>query len=116
PTAIDTAQRLESEGRLTRRKSMLHSLGRESPHRAVDIRSASGSLFAIVDQETGGLLGTVDESRAFFHVHPGAVYLHQGEQYELSELDLAGRVALVGRSQADFYTQVRDRTDIEVLD
>jgi DEAD/DEAH box helicase domain-containing protein len=116
PTAPDAAERLELEGGLTRRKGLLHSLGRDSPHRAVDIRSASGSLFAIVDQETGALLGTVDESRAFFHVHPGAVYLHQGEQYEVSELDLAGKVALVGRSQADYYTQVRDRTDIEVLD
>ena len=82
----------------------------------MDIRSASGSLFAIVDEETGGLLGTVDEARAFYHVHPGAVYLHQGEQFEVSELDLAGKVALVKRADPDYYTQARDLTDIEVLD
>ena len=45
--------------------------GRESPHRAVDIRSASGHLFAIVDEETGALMGTVDEARATATRPPG---------------------------------------------
>ncbi|HEY1332522.1 MAG TPA: DEAD/DEAH box helicase [Actinomycetota bacterium] len=116
PDAADAAEVLVADGKLIRRRGLLHHPGRDSPHRTVDIRSASGSLFAIVDQETGALLGTVDEARAFFHVHPGAVYLHQGEQFEVSELDLAGKVALVGRSDADYYTQARDLTDIEVLD
>jgi DEAD/DEAH box helicase domain-containing protein len=114
--AEDAVAVLEATGELVRRRGHLHHRGRESPHARVDIRSASGSLYAIVDEETGGLLGTVDEARAFYHVHPGAVYLHQGEQFEVSELDLAGQVALVKRADPDFYTQARDRTDIEVLD
>ena len=58
-------------GELFWRRGLLYHRGRESPHRKIDIRSASGELFAIVDGETGALLGTVDESRAFHHVHPG---------------------------------------------
>lgn len=114
--AADAARELEAAGELVRRRGLLHHRGRESPHRLVDIRSASGRLFAIVDEETGALLGTVDEARAYWHVHPGAVYLHQGEQYEVGELDIPGQVALVRRSEADFYTQTRDITDIEVRD
>jgi DEAD/DEAH box helicase domain-containing protein len=113
--ATEAVGRLVGEDVLFWRRGLLHHRGRESPHRLVDVRSASGALFAIVDQETGALLGTVDESRAYWHVHPGAVYLHQGEQYEVSELDLAGRVALVAKSTADYYTQTRDVTDVEVL-
>jgi len=90
--------------------------GRESPHRRIDIRSASGSLFAIVDEETGALLGTVDETRAHYHVHPGAVYLHQGEQYEVQELDLAAKVAIVRSANPDYYTRARDLTELEVVD
>ncbi|MGZ4152491.1 MAG: Zn-binding domain-containing protein, partial [Actinomycetota bacterium] len=92
-----------------------HHVGRQSPHRAVDIRSASGHLFSIVIEDTGELLGTVDESRAYYHVHPGAVYLHQGEQFEVRKLDLAARVALVDRVDPDYYTQSRDTTDIDVV-
>jgi DEAD/DEAH box helicase domain-containing protein len=113
--ASEAAARLVAAGELLWRRGLLHHRGRESPHRRIDIRSASGSLFAIVDGDTGALLGTVDEARAFWHVHPGAVYLHQGEQYEVDELDLDGRVAVVSRSDADYYTQTRDITDVEVM-
>jgi DEAD/DEAH box helicase domain-containing protein len=113
--APDAVERLVGREELFWRKGLLYHRGRESPHRRVDIRSASGSLFAIVDGETGALLGTVDEARAYWHVHPGAVYLHQGEQYEVSELDLDRKVAVVAKSAADYYTQTRDLTDIEVL-
>jgi DEAD/DEAH box helicase domain-containing protein len=111
----EVADRLEADGGLVRRRGRLHAPAGSAPHGEVDIRSASGRLFLIVEDGTGTLLGTVDEPRAFLQVHPGAIYLHQGEQYEVVELDLARSVALVRPSDADWYTQSRDITDIEVL-
>ena len=108
------ADLLEAGG-LVDRRGRLHTRAGNSPHAEVDIRSASGHLFLIVEADTGALLGTVDESRAFLQVHPGAIYLHQGEQYEVEQLDLDRHVALVRPSDADWYTQSRDTTDIEVL-
>jgi DEAD/DEAH box helicase domain-containing protein len=102
-------------GDLVERRGRLHHRPGEAPHTGVDIRSASGRLFLIVEADTGALLGTVDESRAFVQVHPGAIYLHQGEQFEVVQLDLARHVALVRPTDADWYTQSRDTTDIEVL-
>jgi DEAD/DEAH box helicase domain-containing protein len=116
PDARAAVARMEERGEVVVRRNLIHHRGRESPHRAVDIRSVSGSQIAIVLDETGELLGTVDEARAYFSVHAGAIYLHQGEQYEVKELDLESKVALVRPSQADYYTQSRDITDIEVLD
>ena len=58
-------------------------------------------------EETGELLGTVDGSRAFWQVYPGAIYLHQGEQFEVRELDQAGHAAVVSRADPDYYTQSR---------
>jgi DEAD/DEAH box helicase domain-containing protein len=114
--AADAVARLEERRELVRRRGLLHHAGRSSPHRAVDIRSASGRQFQIVIGETGELLGTVDESRAYYHVHPGAVYLHQGEQFEVRELDLVSHVAVVDRVDPDYYTQSRDTTDIDVVE
>ena len=116
PAAGEAVERLREHGQLFERRGLLHHKGRESPHRLIDVRSASGHLFAIVDASTGALLGTVDEARAHYHVHPGAIYLHQGEQFEVSKLDLERKIALVARSDADFYTQSRDVTDVEVLE
>src|SRR5919106_2683712 len=112
--APETVEKLTEEGKLVERRGLVHHRG-EDPHRRVDIRSASGNLVLIVDADTGAVLGTVDESRAFHQVHPGALYLHQGEQYEVAELDLERWVALVRPSDADWWTQARDVTDIDVL-
>jgi DEAD/DEAH box helicase domain-containing protein len=114
PDAAGALARLEERGEIARRRNLWHHRGREIPHRKVDLRSAGGHTFSIVIAETGELLGTVDESRAYTQVHPGAVYLHQGEQFEVLELDLTGHAALVRRSDPDYYTQARDTTDILV--
>jgi DEAD/DEAH box helicase domain-containing protein len=114
PDAPDSLARLEGRGEIARRREKWHYRGRDVPHRKVDMRSVGGHTFSIVIEETGELLGTVDESRAFTQVHPGAIYLHQGEQFEVRELDLVGHAALVSRSDPDYYTQARDITDIRV--
>ena len=69
-----------------------------------------------MEEGTGAVIGTVDEARAFSQTHPGAIYLHQGEQYEVVELDLDRKAAVVRPSDAEWFTQARDTTDIEVLD
>ncbi len=116
PGAEGLVERLVEAGVLRRRAGRLYHAERESPHRRVDIRSAGGRTFAIVIASTGEILGTVDEARAYHQVHPGAIYLHQGEQFEVVELDLARAVALVDPVDPDFTTQARDVTDIVVVE
>ncbi len=105
----------ESSGVLRRRGDTWHDVGRGAPHRDVDIRAGAGHVYRIVLGDSGELLGTADEHRAFATLHPGAVYLHQGEQYLVDQLDLVARVALVQAADPDFYTQARDITDIQVV-
>ena len=109
-------ERMTEREELVRRKDTWNDRGRESPHRSVDIRAGAGHVYSIVIGETGELLGTADEGRAYSTLHPGAVYLHQGEQYLVDELDLVSRVAVVHGADPDYYTQSRDITDIEVVD
>src|SRR5439155_23588104 len=89
--------------------------GRGAPAADVGLRTGTSAEYRIVDDERR-LIGTVDESRAFSLVHPGALYLHQGQQYRVRELDLSDRAAIVGPSDADEYTQPRTETSIRTLD
>jgi DEAD/DEAH box helicase domain-containing protein len=100
---------------LKRRGERWHDIGSTSPHRDVDIRAGGGTVYRIVLEATGEVLGTSDQHRAFGTLHPGAVYLHQGEQYLVQELDLGRGVALVEEADPDFYTQARDVTDIVIV-
>ncbi|MEU8897636.1 DEAD/DEAH box helicase [Nocardia sp. NPDC048505] len=83
-------------------------------HDAVDVRGGIGTPIAIVDGETGRLLGTADAGRAAATLHEGAVHLHQGETYLVEDLDLEGGVAFVSAVDPGFTTSARQRTSIAI--
>ncbi len=87
---------------------------RKHPHRLLDIRSV-GETYAIKLERTGGLLGSIDGPRVFKECHPGAIYLHAGQQYEVAGLDLERRTVLVKESDADWYTQYTSSEDVDIL-
>jgi DEAD/DEAH box helicase domain-containing protein len=60
------------------------------------------------------MLGLVEAERAFTTVHPGAVYLHLGRSYEVEQLDVEGRRAIVSRFDGDWYTRPKKETDIYI--
>ena len=81
------------------------------PAARVSLRSASPDSFAVVDVASGELLGTVEAARAYSTVHDGAVYLHLGRSYEVRELDLDARRALVEPFDGNWYTQPKRETE-----
>ncbi|WP_067573532.1 DEAD/DEAH box helicase [Nocardia acidivorans] len=84
------------------------------PHDAVDVRGGIGAAIAVVDVETGRMLGTTDAGRAPATLHEGAVHLHQGDSYVVDELDLAEGVALVRADTPGWSTSARAVTSIEI--
>jgi DEAD/DEAH box helicase domain-containing protein len=85
------------------------------PAAEVSLRSASPDSYAIVDVSSGELLGSTEAARAHSTVHEGAIYLHQGQAYEVSELDLERHRALVAPFSGDWYTQPKRETDTEIV-
>ena len=49
-----------------------------SPHRHVDLRG-SGDRYVITSAQSNEHLGEIDGFRAFKETHPGAIYLHHGQ-------------------------------------
>ena len=106
---------LEQEGKLRKRHERWHPAPSISyPAQDINIRSTSGQNYAVVDGREGRLLETVEASVAFFQVHPGAIYLHQGESYLVTALDLARRIAWAEPRSVDYYTQTMEINDIRV--
>ena len=115
-----TAARLEAAGELRRRPggTFVPRHAGEYPASAVSLRSTGRDGYSIVDVGSGELLGTVDAGRAFNTTHEGAVYLHGGRAFEVTQLDLELRRAFVRPFEGDWYTQAKRETDmyIERLD
>ena len=84
------------------------------PAEHVDIRSAGGDRFLVVEETSGALIEHVDASIVFSQLHPGAVYLHQGEPFVVTELDLEARTAHLRPHKDPYYTTTRHMTDIDI--
>lgn len=86
------------------------------PADTVNLRGSGGGEVAIVDLDTGRLLGTVDEARAPAAVHPGAVHLHRGQTYSVLDLDLDAGVALVQEDRPEWSTIARSVSTVEITE
>ncbi|MGH2763484.1 MAG: DEAD/DEAH box helicase [Thermoleophilaceae bacterium] len=111
PRWEEHARRLVKQGRLRERGGRYLPRGPGYPAGEIALRSASPDSVAIVESTGGELIGTVESARAHSAVHPGAVYLHMGASYEVEELDLRGRRALVRPFQGDWYTQPKRESE-----
>jgi len=113
--APDLIRRLVERGLLRERRGRYYpDVSLVYPAQNVNIRSA-GSGYRVMERAGGNLLETVDGSVALSQLHPGAVYLHQGETYVVLDLDLRGRSAWVERRDTDYYTVARELNDIRVV-
>ncbi|MDQ1394975.1 MAG: box helicase protein, partial [Acidimicrobiaceae bacterium] len=108
--------RLVKEDMAVLRNGRVVYAGRGSPAAKVGLRTGSSAEIRIVVGEEGRLLGLIDESRAFTAVHPGAIYLHQGQHYRVERLDLADRAAWVVPTDPEELTQARSETNIAILE
>jgi DEAD/DEAH box helicase domain-containing protein len=107
-----------------------HSAGRyywmadHYPARDLSLRSASPEP-VLLHAYAGGtederqepvLVGQVDEAGAHWMTHPGAVYLHQGQQYLVEELDLDAHLARLRPVSLDYYTRARTESTVELVE
>jgi DEAD/DEAH box helicase domain-containing protein len=110
--ATDVADGLVDDGLLRRRGGKYFPVPGLEPHAAVDIRGSTGGQIVIVEADTGRLLGSVGVGQAPASVHPGAVYLHQGDSYVVDSLDTEEGIAFVHAEDPGYATFAREITDI----
>ena len=115
-SAVDLLDADVAAGRLRERGGRYHHIGRKRASAEVDIRSVGGATIQIVDADTGALIGNVDEARAYKQTHTGAIYLHQGRQYEIQQLDLERQLAVAREAPTISHaTRARSDTDVRIL-
>lgn len=115
PGLEEAAERLLMDGRLARRTGGWAIRGASYPAADISLRSSSPDQFTIVEEDSGSIVGTLEAEAAFSFLHPGAVYLHMGDSYLVTSLDIEPRVAVVRRFHGTYYTQPRRQSSIEIL-
>ncbi|KAL6541223.1 hypothetical protein OROHE_010931 [Orobanche hederae] len=87
----------------------------KSPSSTVNVRSIDTEHYKVIDKIKNEVLEEIEESKAFFQVYEGAVYLNQGKTYLVNHLDLSSKIAWCQQADVKYYTKLRDFTDIHVI-
>ncbi|XP_022728829.1 uncharacterized protein LOC111284419 isoform X3 [Durio zibethinus] len=85
------------------------------PSRLISIRAIEAERYIVIDTQLNETLEEIEESKAFFQVYEGAVYMHQGRTYLVKDLDLSRKIAYCEKAVLDYYTKTRDYTDIHII-
>jgi DEAD/DEAH box helicase domain-containing protein len=87
------------------------------PAANVSLRSASPDNVVLQTDEGGQprTLGEVDLASASWMVHPRAIYMHEGQQYYVQELNLESYNALLIPVALDYYTEPQRRTEVSMI-
>jgi DEAD/DEAH box helicase domain-containing protein len=88
------------------------------PAQKTSLRTTEGGAVLLqAEQEDGRLsvIGEVDESSAHWMVHPDAIYLHEGQEFEVQELDLERHLAVLKPVSVDYYTEPVKNLAIEKI-
>jgi DEAD/DEAH box helicase domain-containing protein len=109
----DAVRALVHNDRLSVRDQRAYWTGRGSPSGGIGLRTGTTDQYRI-ETPDGLLIGTIDGARAFDTVHTGAVYLHQGQQYRVLQLDLDEHRALVLPVALDEHTQANSTMSLTI--
>jgi len=85
------------------------------PSQSVNIRSTSGRNYVIVNAASDSLLETIESSQALSQAHSGAVYLHQGDTFLITRLDLESRTAYAEPAEVSYYTRAAELSDLRII-
>ena len=88
------------------------------PAANISLRSASAQsivLQTVTEDGRPWTVGTVDSESAAWMVHPGAIYMHEGQQYFVQEFNLEHQLAQLIPVGLDYYTEAQRSSEIEVL-
>jgi DEAD/DEAH box helicase domain-containing protein len=88
------------------------------PAANISLRSASPQSFVLTSTDSDGrpiTIGTVDGESAHWMIHPGAIYMHEAQQYFVQELNLENHNAQLVPVGLDYFTEAQQNSEIEVL-
>jgi DEAD/DEAH box helicase domain-containing protein len=116
PGFVEAMIGLEHKCVLEYRNERWYYVGFGYPAEEVNIRSISGGSVRLLNEAQGyRALEEIELTTAFSRVHPGAIYLHQGESYLVTDLDWEMGLAYLRPVEVNYYTLPREINDVSII-
>jgi DEAD/DEAH box helicase domain-containing protein len=116
-TTTEILEYLQNKGVIRYSGERWHWSSEIYPAGEVSLRSASPDNFVILNtSDNNRVIGEVDYFTAPMLLHPEAIYIHLGAQYQVQILDWEGKKAYVKEDKVDYYTDAETKADLKVLE
>ena len=116
-TTEEVLEYLEEHGVLHHVEGRWHWMAEAYPAEVVSLRRANPENVVIIDTTIEErVIGEVNLLDAPMLVHEDAIYLHEGRQFHVDNLDWERKKAYVKQVDVDYYTDAQTSTDVKVLD
>lgn len=109
---------LEAEGVLVKTSDKWHWMTDRFPASEVSLRSAAQENVVIIDKthpKETTVIGEMDRFSAMTLLHEEAIYMHQGTQYQVEELDWEEKKAYVTEVDVDYFTDANLAVELKVM-
>ncbi|HOJ10558.1 MAG TPA: DEAD/DEAH box helicase [Clostridiales bacterium] len=95
-----------------------HWMSEVFPADDISLRSASNENFIIIDISSPDrrVIGECSRFSAPMLIHEEAIYIHEGQQYQVEKLDFEEKKAYVRAVDVDYYTDANLAVDLKVID
>ena len=108
---------LEEEGFVHHADGQWNWTSESYPADAVSLRSVSSDNFIVVDVTRGErVIGETDFTSGPSTLHEKAIYIVEGQLFQVERLDFDGRKAYVRAVECDYYTDAITYTKVTILD
>ncbi|MEX2442352.1 MAG: DEAD/DEAH box helicase [Alkalispirochaeta sp.] len=117
PEAEEMLMVLEEHGVIRRSGDAYHWADQSYPAEGVSLRSATTDNVVIVDRTDGAdvVIGEMDRPSAKELLFDNAIYIHRGEQFVVTNLDIENRRCYVERTDVNYFTDALVKLDVKVL-
>ena len=116
PHAPMVLRLLEENEKVKHLEGRWYHAASELPQHEVSLRDYVDANVVVEDVAGGAVLGEINKFDAPPILHPGAIYMHQGDTYRVLTLNLQKNIATVQREEVDYYTQPLGGTDVHHVD
>jgi len=115
PDLGETIPVLIRANELTNRSGKFAWTGNSFPAGDFSLRNIDKSRYKLINKKNNKEITEMDEMQAFREIHSGAIYMHDGVQYQVIRLDLESKTAFAIPFNGNYYTMPGGNTNIRII-
>jgi len=89
--------------------------GKEYPAGEYSLRNMDKTRYKLINDVDHSAITEMDELQAYREIYPGAIYMHEGQMFQVLNLDVAAHIARAIPVDLNYYTIPHDPTKVRKI-